>query len=178
MIWFDRLIANKQKVRDATIFIYRLNQEKIPREMRESLLAKSGFNKSQLEIAMDNVKKGKIPGESPLDKVQEWIIKALENGLSINEAKMTLIQHGWKEKLVNKAIKIINKKEKQNGINRNKPTSPRFPTTTGNYSGDGDGNGNGQVELKRIFPVSSVESTPRVEQKLGRDWASFKRNAK
>lgn len=185
-----KFIKSRKNIPKAKAFLMELNQKYIPgnlselqREERERAMVNSGFTQFEFEQAQKLILTQKQVKTTDLDKIVEWFNDAEKNGKSRQEAESMLIFHGWDQKLIKKALKKLNKLEKNNGRGQKQIQRPSFPNfnpgaspgiNPGTAIGDGATNGNGEVEHERIFPVSPIEPTSRVERKPRRDWESFK----
>ncbi len=187
-----KFIKSRKNIQNAKEFLLATDRQFTPgkltpeqREERERALINSGFTHFELEQAQKQIMNQKPVKTTDLDKIIEWFHDAEKNGKSRQEAQSMLIYHGWDQRLVNKALKKLNKLEKKNVRGKKQIQRPSFPNfqpgtspgdDTGATRGDGATNGDGEVEHKRIFPVSPIDPTPRDKPKPQRDWASFKRD--
>jgi len=176
----------KKEIPRARGFLQELNKRFSPtkltneqRETRERAIIESGFSLYALE-------KAQTTKPSKQEMLVDWFKKACDQGMTIEQAESTLLNHRWNSKDIQKAKKQIfklNKLEIKNARNKGikipsfpaESPTPRVPDLdSGTGIGNGERDGDGEIEHKRILPVSSSRTVERDKPKSQWDWSSFK----
>jgi|TARA_Y100000310_G_C20612102_1_gene778555 SOS response regulatory protein OraA/RecX len=143
------------------------------REERERELIKSGFNKNIIEKAQEQLQK-------PYYKIYHWLDSAFEQGSTEEQCRQALIERGFEEKVINYAIKKLNKERLKYGTaKKESTTSQGLPTGNGtdvNTEGTnstGVGNRDVATERERVLQDSETPTDEGKERPVKRDWPSF-----